>query len=217
MTIELQSEVRNDLGKGASRRLRRENKVPAIIYGAGKEPVNVSLLQNEIQKQLENEAFQRQQTFNRRMVEICQRGLDDGVFKSGLSAELMAVTILGIPHSFLMVWMEQEGVGDDAVVMVNNPPAFWYYTHRPTVVVPAPIGDEETLLAAADRYGVTYVLLDRNWPLPPLTVAQNCHTVGVDGPAPARLNVPVVALTCTNSPGLKALVGVRLMVPPLTP
>ena len=57
MTIELQSEVRNDLGKGASRRLRRENKVPAIIYGAGKEPVNVSLLQNEIQKQLENEAF----------------------------------------------------------------------------------------------------------------------------------------------------------------
>ena len=55
----------------------------------------------ELRSQLENEAFERQQSFNRRMVEICQ---------SGLSAELMAVTILGIPHSFLMVWMEQEGV-----------------------------------------------------------------------------------------------------------
>ena len=64
-------------------------------------------------------------------------------------------------------WMEQAGVGDDAVVMVNNPPAFWYYTRKPAVVVPAPIGDVETLLAAADRYDVTYVLLDRNWPLPP--------------------------------------------------
>jgi hypothetical protein len=51
--------------------------------------------------------------------------------------------------------------------MVNNPPAFWYYTRRPAVVVPAPIGDVETLLAVADRYGVAYVMLDRNWLLPP--------------------------------------------------
>jgi 4-amino-4-deoxy-L-arabinose transferase-like glycosyltransferase len=64
-------------------------------------------------------------------------------------------------------WMEQEGVNNDAVVMVNNPPAFWYYTRRPAVVVPAPIGDVETLLAVADRYGVAYVMLDRNWLLPP--------------------------------------------------
>jgi hypothetical protein len=64
-------------------------------------------------------------------------------------------------------WMEQADVGDDVIVMVNNPPAFWYYTRRTAVVVPAPIGDVETLLAAADRYGVTYVMLDRNWPLPP--------------------------------------------------
>jgi hypothetical protein len=43
------------------------------------------------------------------MVDICQTGIDDGVFKSGLPADLMAVTIMGIPHSFLMVWMEMEG------------------------------------------------------------------------------------------------------------
>jgi hypothetical protein len=64
----------------------------------------------ELRSQLEQEAFERQQRFNRRLVEICQRGMDAGVFRRGLPPELMAVTILGIPHSFLMVWMEQEGV-----------------------------------------------------------------------------------------------------------
>lgn len=65
--------------------------------------------QYELRSQLENEAFQRQQSFSERMVDICQAGMDDGVFKSGLPADLMAVTIMGIPHSFLMVWMEMEG------------------------------------------------------------------------------------------------------------
>ena len=41
--FELHAEVRTDLGKGASRRLRRlDALVPAIIYGEGKEPVNIS-------------------------------------------------------------------------------------------------------------------------------------------------------------------------------
>lgn len=64
----------------------------------------------ELRSQLEQEAFERQQHFNHRLVDICQHGIDDGIFKKGLPSELMAVTILGIPHSFLMVWMEQEGV-----------------------------------------------------------------------------------------------------------
>ena len=64
----------------------------------------------ELRSQLEQEAFLRQQQFNTLLVDICQGGLDEGIFKQGLPAELMAVTILGIPHSFLMVWMEQEGV-----------------------------------------------------------------------------------------------------------
>ena len=31
--LTLEAEVRTDLGKGASRRLRHANKVPAILYG----------------------------------------------------------------------------------------------------------------------------------------------------------------------------------------
>ena len=50
--------ARADQGKGASRRLRRlENLVPAIIYGAGKDPISLSVKENEIKKSLENEAF----------------------------------------------------------------------------------------------------------------------------------------------------------------
>jgi large subunit ribosomal protein L25 len=53
----VEAEPRSDLGKGASRRLRREGKVPGVIYGAGKEPVSISLEQHVLQHQLENEAF----------------------------------------------------------------------------------------------------------------------------------------------------------------
>ena len=56
--FELNIELRTDHGKGASRRLRRlENKIPAIIYGSGKEPVSVSLIAKDLDKSLQNEAF----------------------------------------------------------------------------------------------------------------------------------------------------------------
>ncbi|GAB2695735.1 50S ribosomal protein L25/general stress protein Ctc [Aliiglaciecola sp. 3_MG-2023] len=53
----LDAEVRTDLGKGASRRLRREDKVPAILYGAGKEPVSLTLAHNKVIQAQEFEAF----------------------------------------------------------------------------------------------------------------------------------------------------------------
>lgn len=47
----------NQQGKGASRRLRKENLIPAIIYGGNEEPTSISLRKNELVKALENEAF----------------------------------------------------------------------------------------------------------------------------------------------------------------
>ncbi|MCK7626235.1 50S ribosomal protein L25/general stress protein Ctc [Streptomyces sp. RS10V-4] len=41
--IKLSAEARNDFGKGAARRLRREAKVPAVIYGHGAEPKHVAV------------------------------------------------------------------------------------------------------------------------------------------------------------------------------
>ncbi|KTD08473.1 50S ribosomal protein L25/general stress protein Ctc [Legionella jamestowniensis] len=57
-TIVLEAESRNDIGKGASRRLRRlENKVPAVLYGGEKAPKTIHLLHNKVIKALENESI----------------------------------------------------------------------------------------------------------------------------------------------------------------
>lgn len=56
VTFELKAEPRGDLGKGASRRLRRAGKVPAILYGGGQEPQPLVLNHLDILNQLKNEA-----------------------------------------------------------------------------------------------------------------------------------------------------------------
>ena len=59
--FELHAEVREDMGKGASRRLRRlADLVPAIIYGGKKGPQPLTLVRKDLEKALENEAFYSQ-------------------------------------------------------------------------------------------------------------------------------------------------------------
>ncbi|RDB43949.1 50S ribosomal protein L25/general stress protein Ctc [Halomonas sp. DQ26W] len=54
----LNASVRNDLGKGASRRLRRENlQVPAIIYGGEQAPQPISVEKAAFYKAIEDESF----------------------------------------------------------------------------------------------------------------------------------------------------------------
>ena len=56
--FEIHAEVREDMGKGASRRLRRlADLVPAIIYGGKKDPQPLTLIRKDLEKALENEAF----------------------------------------------------------------------------------------------------------------------------------------------------------------
>lgn len=55
--FDLNAKAREDLGKGASRRLRRNvSMVPAVIYGGDKAPQSISLLAKDLAKLLENEA-----------------------------------------------------------------------------------------------------------------------------------------------------------------
>ena len=56
-SFELKAESRADAGKGASRRLRNAGKVPAIVYGGGKDPLMIALDHNDLLKHLEHEAF----------------------------------------------------------------------------------------------------------------------------------------------------------------
>jgi len=55
--FDLVAEIREDQGKGASRRLRHQGKVPAIIYGAGRPPRQLAFDHNRVIQQLENESF----------------------------------------------------------------------------------------------------------------------------------------------------------------
>jgi len=58
--IQVQATSRSVLGKGASRRLRRENLVPGILYGADEDPEPINLKHNEVIKHLENDLFYSQ-------------------------------------------------------------------------------------------------------------------------------------------------------------
>ncbi|CBL45434.1 50S ribosomal protein L25 [gamma proteobacterium HdN1] len=54
----LNASLRTDLGKGASRRLRRAGtEIPAIIYGGDAAPATITVVYKELVKALENEAF----------------------------------------------------------------------------------------------------------------------------------------------------------------
>ena len=56
--FELSAELREDKGKGASRRLRRlADQIPAIIYGGNKDPQPLTMIRKDLEKALENEAF----------------------------------------------------------------------------------------------------------------------------------------------------------------
>ncbi|MFI5631494.1 50S ribosomal protein L25/general stress protein Ctc [Streptomyces sp. NPDC051664] len=46
--IKLATQVRTEFGKGAARRARRDNQVPAVVYGHGAESVHVTLPAHEL-------------------------------------------------------------------------------------------------------------------------------------------------------------------------
>jgi large subunit ribosomal protein L25 len=47
----LSAEKRDRAGKGVARALRRDKKIPAVVYGDGKEPVLISMTEKEIAKE----------------------------------------------------------------------------------------------------------------------------------------------------------------------
>ncbi len=57
ITFELDAEIRENVGRGASRRLRVADKVPAVVYGAGEKPLSLTLDHNKTMHALSHEAF----------------------------------------------------------------------------------------------------------------------------------------------------------------
>ncbi|GGQ20614.1 50S ribosomal protein L25 [Shewanella litoralis] len=48
MSYTINAQTRTEIGKGSSRRLRHAGQVPAVIYGAGKEPVSIKFAHKDI-------------------------------------------------------------------------------------------------------------------------------------------------------------------------
>ena len=57
ITFQVGADSRHDQGKGASRRLRRAGKVPAVLYGGHGEPRNITLDHQQLLTMIDNEKF----------------------------------------------------------------------------------------------------------------------------------------------------------------
>ena len=75
----LQANVRKDHGKGVARALRREGKIPGIVYGKGQQPMSVSLILKEVSQEYIRGRFRS------RLVEI---KLDNGQTVKALPKDL---------------------------------------------------------------------------------------------------------------------------------
>ncbi len=53
----IHAEIREDVGKGASRRLRHQGKIPAVIYGGQKDPATLTLEHGPLMHAAANESF----------------------------------------------------------------------------------------------------------------------------------------------------------------
>ncbi|TBR38236.1 50S ribosomal protein L25/general stress protein Ctc [Marinomonas agarivorans] len=57
MSLTISAVLRSEEGKGASRRLRKQDVVPGVIYGGKNKPKSISFANNELKKAIENQDF----------------------------------------------------------------------------------------------------------------------------------------------------------------
>ncbi len=112
------AELRTDEGKGASRRLRHAGKIPAIIYGADKEPKSVSFAANFISRVLQ----------------------DDTVYNTVLNIDLLGNTESCIikdmqrhPATGLVMHIDMQRANDDSVIIKRVPFEFEGVSSSPGV------------------------------------------------------------------------------------
>jgi|SRR5690625_1820960 len=111
--LTLEAKSRSDVGKGASRRLRREQQsIPAIVYGAGKDAQQISIELRHIVKALENESFYNQ------IVSLNIDGKDESV----ILRDLQRHPSKGVPmHAdFLRVDASQELTLSIPITLLNE-------------------------------------------------------------------------------------------------
>ena len=121
---QLAAEMREDLGKGASRRLRLDDKIPAVLYGAGRPAWSLTLNKNQLNRNLQEESFYAA------IIELTLEGKKQKVFLRDLQRH---------PAKQLILHVDLQRVRDDVEM---------------TVVLPLHLLNEETALGVKMEGGV---------------------------------------------------------------
>ena len=104
--FDLIADYREESGKGASRRLRHEGKIPAIIYGAGRPPRSLTFDLNKVMHQTENESFYSS-VLNVKVGEKSQAAIIKDIQRH--------------PANNLVMHMDLQRIVEDEVIKMNIP------------------------------------------------------------------------------------------------
>lgn len=105
----LNAVARGDAGKGASRRLRKQEQVPAIVYGGTQAPRSIAISQYELAKALENEAI---------FTQLITLKLDDG------NEEVILKDLQRHPSRPVVLHADFQRISRDQKVLVHVPLRF---------------------------------------------------------------------------------------------
>jgi len=104
--FELRAEGRTDVGKGASRRLRRAGRLPGIVYGHHNEATPITLDADTVKHQLDNEAFYSH------ILTLKLNGKSERVVLKDLQRH---------PHKPLALHIDLQRVSEDEALHMNVP------------------------------------------------------------------------------------------------
>ncbi len=125
--VKIQAETRTEFGKGAARRIRRDDKVPAVLYGHGTDPVHITLPGHDLMLALK--------TANALLsIEI------DGDSRLALPKQVQRDPIKGfIEHADLLLVRRGEKVTIDVAIVLTGEaaPETFVTTENATVAVEA--------------------------------------------------------------------------------
>jgi len=126
-TYKIPAEMRTDVGKGASRRLRRAGRLPAVVYGGAREPASITVDHDILLHSASEEAFHAsilELTLGKKKQKVVLRDLQRHPFKPLLThADFQRVSEketlrLSVPIHF--VNEESSPAGKKAGVVVSH-------------------------------------------------------------------------------------------------
>ncbi|MBW2066182.1 MAG: 50S ribosomal protein L25 [Deltaproteobacteria bacterium] len=115
--VTLIARVREEKGKSAARKLRRNKEVPAVFYGPSKEPVMLAVKQSDLRGVL------RQSTSENILLELRIQGDGDRGSALAMLKELQTDPIKDVflHADFYEISMDKELTIDVPIVLVNTP------------------------------------------------------------------------------------------------